>query len=61
MKITRVRTDAPILVRIGPDVTVYIHKIGERAKLAVDAPRDLDIQIDTGDALRGGTQHPRSD
>lgn len=49
MKVTRVRTDTPIKVCIGPDVTVYIHKIGERAKLAVDAPPDMKIQIDTDD------------
>lgn len=50
MKITRMRTDAPIRVRIGPDITVYMHRIGERAKLAVDAPRDLEIQIDNDDS-----------
>lgn len=49
MKITRMRTDTPIRVRIGPNVTVYIHKIGERAKLAVDAPPELQIQIDNED------------
>ncbi len=49
MKVTRVRTDTPIRVQIGPDVTVYIHRIGDRAKLAVDAPPDLKIQIDADD------------
>jgi sRNA-binding carbon storage regulator CsrA len=53
MRITRVKTSAPIRVKIGPNITVIIERIGEKARLAVDAPQDMaiDIQAEIIDTL----------
>jgi hypothetical protein len=54
MLVKHMRTNAPIRVKIGPDVTVIIQRIGETAKLAVDAPRNLHIDVTMATDVVGG-------